>query len=106
MNGGVYKNNQILAEETVQLMRTRQYPGNDSTNRYTYGLGWRISVRYMDNSYGHPGAMPGALTSMYYFLENSTGIIFFSNQYPLLYYNDLWSYINILWLLIEKADQL
>ena len=106
MNGGVYNNNQILAEETVQLMRTRQYPGNDSTNRYTYGLGWRISVRHMDNSYGHPGAMPGALTSMYYFLENSTGIIFFSNQYPLLYYNDLWSYINILWLLIEKANQL
>jgi CubicO group peptidase (beta-lactamase class C family) len=106
MNGGVYKNNRILEDETVQLMRTRQYPGNDSTNRFTYGLGWRISVRYSNNSYGHSGAIPGALTYMYYFLEDNTGIIFFTNQHPIFNYYDIWSFLNILWLLHEKANQL
>jgi len=107
MNGGVYNNYRILEEETVQLMRTRQFPGNSSDGRFTYGLGWRISVRYSNNSIGHSGGMPGALTYMYYYLNENTGIIFFTNQYPLLYYyDDIWSYINIVWLLNEKADQL
>ncbi|KYK21129.1 hypothetical protein AYK21_05200 [Thermoplasmatales archaeon SG8-52-2] len=106
MNGGVYKNNRILEEETVQLIRTRQYPDNDSTNRYTYGLGWRISVRYNTNSFGHSGGLPGVLTFMYYYLENQTGIIFFTNQYPILEYKDIWSFLNILMLLIEKSDDL
>lgn len=104
LNGGLYKNNRILKEGTVNLIRTRQYPDNDSTNRYTYGLGWRISIRYDNNSFGHSGAIPGVLTYMYYYLETKIGIIFFSNQYPLFEYKDLWSFINIIMLLNEKAN--
>jgi CubicO group peptidase (beta-lactamase class C family) len=106
MNGGVYKNNRILEEETIQLMRTRQFKGNNSGNRFTYGLGWRISLRYSNNSFGHSGAIPGALTYMYYYLNEDTGIIFFTNQYPFFNYDDIWPFINIIWLLNEKADQL
>lgn len=100
MNGGVYNNYRILEEETIQLMRTRQYPGS-------YGLGWRISGRYSNNSFGHSGGMPGALAYMYYYLNENTGIIFFTNQYPLVYnYDDIRSYFNIVWLLNQKADEL
>ena len=106
MNSGIYKNNRILEEETVDLMRTRQYPDNDSTNRFTYGLGWRISLRYSNNSFGHSGAIPGVLTYMYYYLDSKTGIIFFSNQYPLFDYLDIRSFINIVMLLNEKVNSL
>ena len=104
INGGVYNNNRILKEETVELMRTRQY--NDNNNRFNYGLGWRISGHDNDISVGHSGAMPGTLTYMYYQPEEKTGIIFFTNQYPVFRQTDIWSFLNIIWLLYEKADQL
>jgi len=67
MNKGLYKDTQILKEETVTEMLTPDYI--DSYTKF-WGVGDQV---------GHGGGDPGVSTGMYYSPKNKLGIIFFIN---------------------------
>ena len=50
--------------------------------------------------------MPGTITFMNYRLYEKTGIIYFSNQHPIINEIDYMPWLNILFLLYEKSEQL
>ena len=106
MNDGSYNGKRILREETLQHIRTVQFPDSNQSTWYVYGLGWRISSRNNVTSIGHSGTMPGTNTYMNYRPSEKTGIIFFTNQYPILNEIDIMQWLNILFLLYEKAENL
>jgi CubicO group peptidase (beta-lactamase class C family) len=103
MNNGHYKNKSILQEETIELIRTIQYPDENNTFWYEYGLGWRIMRRNNSYSLSHPGVGPGVATYINYNPIDNIGIIFFVNQYPLFLPYDMMSWLNLLLLIYEKA---
>jgi len=105
MNNGSYDGQRILNNETLQLIKTKQFV-HDNNSRFSYGLGWRIYQRNNSYTVGHPGAMPGTLTYMYYQPLTKTGIIIFSNQYSITQENDFMPWYKILMLFYYKADQL
>jgi len=107
MNGGLYDDVRILEEETVKLMHTLQFPENNRTFS-GYGLGWKIFWHDHYNTsrtVGHTGAMPGALTYMYYQPSNNTGVIFFVNQHLVFRFQELYSWFSVIQLLFEKANE-
>ena len=93
MNDGVYKDT-----------RTIQFP-NDEPNDlwYQYGLGWRIIERNGTYYLWHPGTGPGVATYIYYNPTYQVGLIFFINEYPILLQYDINSWMDILFLLYDKA---
>jgi CubicO group peptidase (beta-lactamase class C family) len=104
MNGGEYHGVRILKNDTVKLMFTLQYPGNDMIR---FGLGWEI---YPDNNnsetpllIGHHGGLPGAQTYMFYHIDENAGILMFTNQHLLYPKNDLLCWFTVVDLLSEKA---
>jgi CubicO group peptidase (beta-lactamase class C family) len=103
MNNGVYQGHRILENETIELIRTIQFPSEQHTRWYSYGLGWRVSVFNGTTSIGHVGAMPGVANFMTYEPSLDVGFIFFTNQYPIITGYDFMSWINILILLYEKS---
>jgi CubicO group peptidase (beta-lactamase class C family) len=105
MNNGVFNDKRILESDTLDLVRTIQFPNSSEETWYGYGLGWRIYVRNNTYNIGHPGVGPGIATYINYEPFQKTGIIFFTNQYPLLREFDFMPWLNILWLLYEKAYQ-
>ncbi len=103
MNGGIYNGKQILNEETIELMRTVQFPDSNHNLWFQYGLGWRIMSRNDTYFLWHPGIGPGVATYINYNPVNKIGIIFFVNQYPIIGEYNIMAWINILYLLLEKA---
>ncbi|MCX6664399.1 MAG: serine hydrolase [Euryarchaeota archaeon] len=106
MNGGQYNGVNILKNNTVELMFTRQYPGD---NYIGYGLGWQILSSHNDSEnnlrMGHNGGMPGSQTYMFYYTSEDVGIIIFTNQHLSYTMNGLMSWFSIIDLLIDKAKQ-
>jgi len=79
MNGGIYKNERILNESTVELMHTRHFPDNKENG---YGLGWFIRENADGKKQiGHSGGWPGVQTQMTFFPEDKTAIIIFTNAF-------------------------
>jgi CubicO group peptidase (beta-lactamase class C family) len=105
MNGGVYNGKRILKEETIELMRTIQFPVTNQSMWFEYGLGWRVIMRNNTKLIWHPGTGPGVATYINYNPIEKIGIIFFVNQYPIFFQYDMENWMNLLWLLFEKAYQ-
>jgi len=92
MQQGRYKDTQILAPETVEMMHTVQFPGLPGYDVYkdgrNYGLGWihwpDENLTYNKGMQGHLGNIPGALASMT--VLNNTGVVFFGNEWSGLNY--------------------
>lgn len=91
MNGGEYKGNRILEEDTVKQMHTKQYPNNTDIllkllfrGQITvqHGLGWQIADLFGTNIEGHTGGAPGYNCHMYiieYKENKSAGAIILTN---------------------------
>jgi CubicO group peptidase (beta-lactamase class C family) len=105
MNDGVYKGKRILEEETIDIIRTIQFPDANQSQWMNYGLGWRVSISNESYSLMHPGIGPGIATYINYNPVENKGVIFFVNQFPLILPYNYWPWVNIL-LLNEKADSL
>jgi CubicO group peptidase (beta-lactamase class C family) len=106
MNGGEYNGIRILKNDTVKLIFTRQYLGD---NFIGFGLGWEIYSSHNDSEnnsrIGHNGGMPGSQTYMFYHVSDDVGIIIFTNQHLSYSWSDLMDWFSIIDLLIEKAKQ-
>jgi len=105
MNGGVFNGSRILLEETIELIQTIQFPNTNHSQWFEYGLGWRVMKRNHTRLIWHPGTGPGVATYINYNPKEKIGIIFFINQYPIIIPYDMEPWLNILWLLYEKAYQ-
>lgn len=104
MNGGVYKENRILNNKTIDLIRTIQFPDENNDNLwYQYGLGWRIIKRNESYVFWHPGNGAGVATYINYDPINRVGLIFCINQYPIIVPYDIMTWIDLLFLLHDKA---
>ncbi len=76
MNGGVWNGVRILNESTVQLMHTAQF---SPTDKYNYGLGWEVTNKPFQKTYGHSGGYVGALNLITIHPEYNTAVILFTN---------------------------
>ena len=76
MNGGVWNGVRILNESTVQLMHTAQFSPSDT---YNYGLGWEVTNKPFQKTYGHSGGYVGALNLITIRPEYNTAVILFTN---------------------------
>jgi len=76
MNGGVWNGVRILNESTVQLMHTAQFSPSDT---YNYGLGWEVTNKPFQKTYGHSGGYVGALNLITIHPEYNTAVILFTN---------------------------
>ena len=78
MNNGLYKDNRILDEDTVEIMHNI-----DPENEIGYGLAWMeypIGIRY--SAMGHGGDIIGVDTWMLYIPSENLGVIYFANGNP------------------------
>jgi len=76
MNGGVWNGIRILNESTVDIMHTAHFSPKD---KYNYGLGWQITNKLFEKSYGHSGGYVGALDLITIVPADNTAVILFSN---------------------------
>ena len=76
MNGGVWNGVRILNESTVELMHTAQFSPSDT---YNYGLGWEVTNKPFQKTYGHSGGYVGALNLITIRPEYNTAVILFTN---------------------------
>ena len=80
INGGIYNNNRILNESTIELMHTSYSPPDEQG--YGYGLGWSIKISKSGKKIiGHSGGWPGVQTLMSARPDDKTAIIIFTNCY-------------------------
>ncbi len=104
MNGGEYQGVRILQNDTVHLMFTLQYPGNEFIR---YGLGWEIYTSHNESNVilriGHNGGMPSVQTYMFYHVSEDAGIIILENQHLFYTWNDLSYWFSLIDLLAEKS---
>ena len=77
MNGGVWNGVRILNESTVELMHTAHFSPKD---RYNYGLGWQITNKLFEKTYGHSGGYVGVLSLVTIVPDDDTAVILFSNE--------------------------
>lgn len=81
MNNGVYENERILNESSVELMHTiHAYNNNTGILDYYYGLGWMFFDMNGTIYQGHDGDTPGFSARMVYNENNKTGVIFLINR--------------------------
>ena len=106
MNEGLYKGNRILEEETIDLIRTIQYPDADQPLWFGYGLGWRVRSGNESNFLWHPGVGPGVATYIDYNPVENMGIILFVNQFPLILPYNFLPWMSIKNLINDKAYSL
>jgi len=89
MNYGMYKNNRILSEESINLMHNKSqvYYGNKKYD--SYGFGWindKINTLEVDGEYllqplqGHSGRVFGFNSLMFFNQDVEIGVILFVNQ--------------------------
>lgn len=80
-NGGIYNDNRILTNSTVELMHTHQYPNNE-WNGYKFGLGWATWTDDDGEIYeGYSGGAPGYGAMLKIRKSDNSGIIYFTNSY-------------------------
>lgn len=81
MNGGVYENERILNQETVDLMQQMQWFGNGSEGFYRQkGLNFHITDSLAGRRLtGHAGQSYGLVSDMYFNREESSGVILMLN---------------------------
>jgi len=102
MNHGLYKNNQILKKETVDLMHDIK-----EDNAIGYGLAWmRYPIDATHMAMGHGGDIMGVDTWMLYVPSENIGVIYFANGNPAYEFGSFFGSIAIqllLQTLFEKA---
>jgi len=76
MNGGIWNGVRILNESTVELMHTAHFSPSDQHN---YGLGWEVTNKSFQKSYGHSGGYVGALNLVTIHPKDNTAVMFFCN---------------------------
>ncbi len=76
MNGGVWNGVRILNQSTVEMMHTAHFSPSD---KYNYGLGWQITNKLFDKTYGHSGGYVGALDLVTIDPHDQTAVLLFSN---------------------------
>jgi len=86
LNGGVYKKNRLISEETFREMMSKQYDnfsgpisagwGNETTG---YGLTWWITKRKGDTLFAHSGSVSGYTAFLAGNLEKKTGFAVMTN---------------------------
>ena len=84
LNGGIFKNNQILKSSTIEMMLKDQ-TGLYSPGGMKQGLIWYTDISTFNNVWGHAGGYFGASTMMFCNLQEKWGVLFFIN----------WATINI-----------
>ena len=116
LNGGLYKNIQILKKSTLNIMHKIQYPNSKLESGYYYGFGWAIWPDENDEPIlmGHKGDLPGYHSRMYTRVSDNTTLIYIFNndRYPRILLPKLSSrmlgywYYQIEELLFQKADEI
>lgn len=76
MNGGAWNGIRILNESTVELMHTAHFSPGDT---YNYGLGWQVTNKPLQKTYGHSGGYVGALDLITIVPTDNTAVLLFSN---------------------------
>lgn len=86
LNGGVFRGQRLLAEQTVAAMQTRQYErftgplaggwGNDSSG---YGLTWWTMTEDGERSFAHSGSVPGFTSFVHGNATRKVGVVILSN---------------------------
>jgi CubicO group peptidase (beta-lactamase class C family) len=76
MNGGVWNGVRILNESTVELMHTAHFSPDD---KYNYGLGWQVTNKPFEKTYGHSGGYVGALILVTIVPADDTAVLLFAN---------------------------
>jgi len=86
LNGGLFKNQRLISEETFKQVMTRQYDQfvgrisegwlNETTG---YGLTWWISQRKGDTLFAHSGSVPGYTAFLVGDLNKKTGFAILTN---------------------------
>jgi CubicO group peptidase (beta-lactamase class C family) len=76
MNGGVWNGIRILNESTIELMHTAHFSPSD---KYNYGLGWEVTNKPFQKTYGHSGGYVGALNLVTIVPADNTAVILFTN---------------------------
>ncbi len=79
MELGNYNGIRILEPETVEMMRTVQFPDVPVVDGLDFGLGWYRSSSVYGYIWGHSGGFTGVTTFMYCNLEEDWGIILLIN---------------------------
>ncbi len=98
MNNGVYKENRILQNETIQLMHNTIYQSPESftreiVKRYIhYGLGWATQQLYRTETDGHNGISPGAAAFMRINDDYDTGVILQTNKFNIFKFHRVVQY--------------
>jgi len=77
MNDGVWNNQRILNDTTVELMHKDHYTPNNEK----YGLGWILGKNIFGKiEIGHSGGWPGVQTQIKYHPEDNTAVIVLTNS--------------------------
>ncbi|PNX52459.1 MAG: hypothetical protein BV458_09480 [Thermoplasmata archaeon M9B2D] len=76
MNGGVWNDVRILNQSTVEMMHSAHFSPSD---RYNYGLGWQITNKVFQKTYGHSGGYVGALDLVTIHPKDNIAVLLFSN---------------------------
>lgn len=77
MNGGVWNGVRILQESTVEMMHTAQFSPRDT---YNYGLGWSITNKLFEKTYGHSGGYVGVHNLVTIDPEEDIAVLLFANE--------------------------
>jgi len=77
MNGGVWNGIRILNESTVDLMHMAHFSPSDT---YNYGLGWSITNKLLEKTYGHSGGYVGVHDIVTIVPDDDIAVILFSNE--------------------------
>ena len=76
INGGEYNGFQLLEEETIELIKTIQYPNVDPEQ----GLIWYYKTTDERTLFGHNGGDLGSSTEMFISISEDIGVIVLSNS--------------------------
>jgi len=118
LNNGVYKDDRILPESSIEEMHKIQYPDSGLVkNTIKLGLGWLVWVNSTNEPIimGHGGDLLSYYARMFTRVSDNVSIIYFVNSastakimtFPRIYYNlYVYAISNINRLLFEKADSL
>ena len=116
INGGIYNENRILREETVDEMFTLQYPDTFEDEIFRFGLGWYFWNNTDNVTYGgHGGVATAGRAEARLRIHDKVGAIYCWNQdhilryhlqSPKLYPNDYYAYRELGKIFFDYADQL
>ena len=116
INGGVYNENRILTQESIDKMFTLQYPDSFDDEIFRFGLGWYF-WNNTDNVTigGHGGVATAGRAELRLRIHDKVGVIYCWNHdhilryylhFPKLYPNDYYAYEQLGRIFFDYADQL